>query len=155
VATIVLKLLNIVAPDRLVLGAKDAQQAVVVGRMMKDLDLPVRLDVAPTVREKDGLALSSRNGYLSPEERSVAPGLYRALDEARRRIRDGERDASRIIAGIREALAAEPRFRPQYIEVVDAVTLQPVERIGGRVLVALAVYLGSARLIDNVVVKAP
>lgn len=155
VATVVLKLLNIVAPDRLVLGAKDAQQAVVVRRLIEDLDLPVRLDVAPTVREKDGLALSSRNQYLSTGERAAAPRLYAALDAARKRIRAGETDASRIIAGIEAALAAEPLFRPQYVEIVAADTLAPVERIAGPVIVALAVHLGSARLIDNIVIKAP
>jgi pantoate--beta-alanine ligase len=155
VCTIVLKLLNIVAPDRLILGKKDAQQAVGIGRRIRDLDVPVQLDVAPTVRERDGLALSSRNQYLSPEERNAAPKLYAALDAARRRIRSGERDAGKLIAAIEAHLDGEPLFRRQYVEIVDAANLERVAGILGRVLVAAAVHVGRARLIDNVVVSVP
>ncbi len=152
VATVVLKLLNRVTPDVLILGQKDAQQAAIVRRMIRDLDLPVRLDIAPTVRERDGLAMSSRNRYLSAEERKAAPVLYRALRAARAGVRSGERSAARILGGIRAELKTEPLVRPQYVEVVDFETLQPVARIQGRILIALAAHLGRARLIDNVVV---
>jgi pantoate--beta-alanine ligase len=155
VTTVVAKLLNIVRPDRLLLGQKDAQQAVLVGRMIGDLGLPVVLDVAPTVREADGLALSSRNRYLTPEERTAAPALYRALQGARRLVRDGERSAARVRTAVRRGIAAESRFRLQYAEVVDARTLEPCRRLSGRVLVAAAAFLGRARLIDNVVVTVP
>lgn len=155
VTTVVLKLLNLVRPDRLLLGQKDAQQAVLVGRMIRDLDLPVRLDVVPTIREVDGLALSSRNRYLTAEERAAAPALYAALVEARRRILAGERGAARLVGDLRRRVAREPLFRLQYAEVVDAQTLEPTPRLSGRVLVALAAFLGRARLIDNVVVNVP
>jgi pantoate--beta-alanine ligase len=155
VTTVVLKLLNMVQPDRLILGQKDAQQAAIVGRMIADLDLPVRLDVAPTVRERDGLALSSRNKYLSPEERGAAPKIYQALRLAAGRIRAGERDAAKLVEAMRESLVSEPLFRPQYVEIVDVVSLMPVDRIEKRVLVAMAVHVGRARLIDNVVAAPP
>lgn len=155
VTTVVLKLLNMVGPDRLILGRKDAQQAVIVGRMIRDLDLPVRLEVAPTVRERDGLAMSSRNRYLSPEERRAAPALFAALREAQARIRAGEREAAAVIAAAGAVLAGQPLVRAQYLEIVDAVSLERVERLTGRVIVAVAAHVGRARLIDNVVVTVP
>jgi pantoate--beta-alanine ligase len=155
VTTVVLKLLNLVQPDRLLLGQKDAQQAVLVGKMIADLDLPVVLEVVPTVREADGLAMSSRNRYLDAEERAAAPALQRALREARRRIRAGERNPARVLREVRRIVAAEPRFRLQYAEIVDARTLEPCRTLSGRVLVAAAAFLGRARLIDNVVVTVP
>jgi pantoate--beta-alanine ligase len=155
VCTVVLKLLNMVRPDRLVLGRKDAQQAVIVGRMIRDLDLPVRLDVAPTVREADGLAMSSRNRYLTAEERRAAPVLFAALREAEARIRGGGRSAAAAVAAASAVLAREPLVRPQYLEIVDAGTLEPVGELAGRVIVAVAAHLGRARLIDNVLVTVP
>ena len=155
VTTIVLKLLNMVQPDRLLLGQKDAQQAVIVGSMIRDLDLPVRLQILPTVREPDGLACSSRNRYLTPAERRVAPLLYVALRDARDRIRGGERSGAVIRAAVSARIGAEPAFRLQYADVVDAGTLDPLETLSGRVLVAVAAFLGKARLIDNIVANAP
>ena len=150
VSTVVLKLLNIVQPDRLLLGQKDAQQAVIVGRMIRDLDLPVRLVRVPTVREPDGLAMSSRNRYLTTAERAAAPELYRALQAAADAIRAGERRPSTVRSLIRRRLARSPLIRVQYAEIVDAERLVPVRRLAGRILVAAAAFLGRARLIDNI-----
>jgi pantoate--beta-alanine ligase len=152
VTTVVLKLLNRVAPDRMILGQKDAQQAAILRRMIADLDLPVRLDVAPTIRDRVGLAMSSRTRYLSEAERRAAPALHRALAAARRAVAQGEGRTARIIDGIRADLDREPLIRPQYIEVVDYHSLKPAKRIEGKTLIALAAHLGRARLIDNVVV---
>ena len=149
VTTVVLKLLNVVAPDTLWLGQKDAQQARMVERMVEDLDLPVRVRRAPTVREPDGLALSSRNAYLSREERRQAVALWSGLEAARARLRAGERSAARIRAAIRRAWRAFPLVREDYVAVVDADRLEPVARVRGRVLVAVAARIGRARLIDN------
>ncbi len=150
VATVVLKLLNVVAPDILWLGQKDAQQARLVERMVRDLDLPVRVRRAPTVRERDGLALSSRNAYLAGEERRQAVALWRGLSAARARLRAGERSAARIRAAVRQAWRAFPLVREDYVAVVDADRLEPLTRVRGRVLVAVAARVGRARLIDNI-----
>lgn len=155
VTTVVLKLLNLVQPDILLLGQKDAQQAAIVRRMLVDLDLPVRLEVFPTVREPDGLACSSRNRYLSPDERRVAPRLYQALRDARDRIRTGERNAGVIRRALEAWICSEPALRLQYAEVVDPATLAPLDEIAGRALVAVAAHLGRARLIDNMMVTSP
>jgi pantoate--beta-alanine ligase len=150
VCTVVTKLFNIVRPDVAFFGAKDGQQARIIRRMALDLDMPLEVRIEPTVREPDGLALSSRNRYLSPAERAAAPGIYRALLEVRRRVRDGERDAARLEADLAAALAAIPGARVDYARVVDDDTLQPVGRIAGPALAAAAVFLGTTRLIDNV-----
>ena len=150
VALVVLKLLHIVEPDILVLGQKDAQQAVVLETMIADLDLPVRVIRGRTVRERDGLALSSRNVYLSSEDRKAAPVLYRALRRARRAVQDGERSAARVLALVRREVAREPRVRLDYVAAVDARTLREVKRLRGRILIPIAAYLGKTRLIDNV-----
>ncbi len=150
VTTVVLKLLNVVQPDRLLLGQKDAQQAAIVARMIADLELPVRLTVVPTVRERDGLAMSSRNRYLTPEERRAAPALRAALLAGAALIRSGERRSARVLDAVRRRLAEEPLFSPQYIELVDAAALAPIEALSGRVLLAAAAFLGKARLIDNI-----
>jgi pantoate--beta-alanine ligase len=150
VATVVLKLLNVVAPDVLWLGQKDAQQARLVERMVQDLDLPVRVRRAPTVRERDGLALSSRNAYLADEERRQAVALWRGLTAARARLRAGERSAARIRSAVRGVLRAFPLVREDYVAVVDADRLEPLTRVRGRVLVAVAARVGRARLIDNI-----
>jgi pantoate--beta-alanine ligase len=155
VATVVLKLLHMVQPDRLILGQKDAQQAVIVGRMIRDLDIQVRLQVVPTVRERDGLAFSSRNQYLDPDERRAAPVLHQALRQGAGLIRRGERRGPAVISAMKRRLAREPRVRPQYVEIVDASSLRPVPELSGRVLLAVAAFVGRARLIDNLVVHIP
>lgn len=154
VATVVLKLLNIVQPDVLWLGQKDIQQAGIVARMIRDLDLPVRLRLHPTVREADGLAMSSRNRYLTSAERAVAPRLYEALRAARAALRAGETAPQRILAPAWAILRGQPELRVQYLEVVDADTLAPRHPPGERSVVAVAAFLGRARLIDNVIVRS-
>jgi len=148
VATVVTKLLNIVGPDVAYFGQKDAQQAMLIKRFVRDLNLPVEIDVRPTVREPDGLALSSRNVLLSEDERARAVALSRALDAARQAVQAGERDA----AAVRErALAAMHDFdvEPEYLELVSPDTLAPLERIEGEALALVAARVGPARLIDN------
>ena len=150
VATVVAKLLNIVQPTHAYFGQKDAQQSLVIGRMVRDLDLPVEVVIAPTVREPDGLALSSRNSYLDADQRRAAPILYRALTEARVRFQAGERDAERLRAIIRTRIADEMRIAIDYVSVADPVTLRELDRIENGALVCLAARLGATRLIDNV-----
>jgi pantoate--beta-alanine ligase len=150
VATVVAKLLNIVQPDRAYFGEKDAQQLAVIRRMVRDLNLPVEIVPAPTVREPDGLALSSRNQHLNPEERRAAPVLYQALSEARRTIEDGATDPEHVKQAASAVLAQEPLVRIEYLEVVDPEEMQPVDQIAGPVRVAVAAWLGTTRLIDNV-----
>jgi len=151
VATVVLMLLEVVAPHVLWLGQKDAQQAHVLERMARDLRLPVRVRRAPTVREPDGLALSSRNAYLSEAERAQAVALSRGLRAARARLAAGERSAARVARAVRAAWRAYPLVREDYVAVVDAATLAPVKdvRAARRLLVAVAARVGPARLIDN------
>jgi pantoate--beta-alanine ligase len=146
VATVVAKLFNIVAADKAYFGEKDAQQLAIVQRMVRDLNLPVEVVPVPTVREPDGLAMSSRNRRLSPGERRAAPALYRALETARAKILSGcnPGEAKRAAA---EGLGA---FRVEYLEVVDPATFAPVEHVTGPVRIAAAAWLGSTRLIDNV-----
>ena len=154
VATVVAKLLNRVAPHVALFGQKDAQQATVIRKMVRDLEMDLEIEVCPTVREPDGLALSSRNVYLGPEERRAAPVLYRALRRAESAIvSEEERDPERVLSLIRETVAAEPLVSLEYAAVVDGETLQPLERIRGGVLIPLAARLGATRLIDNIVVK--
>ncbi len=155
VCTVVLKLLSAVEPDLLVLGQKDAQQCVVVERMVRDLDLAVKVRRGPTVREADGLALSSRNAYLTPEERAQAPVLYRALVEGRQAALAGERDATLVRERVVRAIVAAPRARLDYVEVVDAQSLSRLDRLEGEVLIVLACRFGKARLIDNVRFRIP
>jgi pantoate--beta-alanine ligase len=150
VCTVVLKLLHAVQPDDLWLGQKDVQQCVVLERMVQDLDLPVRVRRAPTVREPDGLALSSRNAYLSREQRAQAPVLFRALLEARAAVKAGERDARALAALAERHIRSAPQADLEYVAVVSARTLRPLERLEGEVLVAVACRFGSARLLDNV-----
>lgn len=150
VATVVLKLFGIVQPDRAYFGQKDAQQLAVIRRMVLDLNIPIEIVSVPTIREEDGLALSSRNKHLSPAERQVAPALYRALSLATEQIVSGERTAARIRERALQPLQEHPEFSVEYFEIVDPLTLQPVEEICGSVLIAAAAWLGSTRLIDNV-----
>jgi pantoate--beta-alanine ligase len=150
VTTVVAKLFNLVGPDVAYFGQKDAQQAVVIRRMVRDLDFPVRIEVLPTVREADGLAMSSRNAYLRPAERQRATAISRALATAERGTRAGSLAEGLAAAGAELAAAG---IKPEYLEARDAETLAPVERLGERpVLVALAARVGSARLIDNVLI---
>jgi pantoate--beta-alanine ligase len=155
VTLVVEKLLNIVEPDLLFLGQKDAQQAVILETMVRDLDQPVRVVRGPTVREKDGLALSSRNTYLNPAQRRAAPVLYRALSRARTAVANGERSASRLLRLVEREVAKEPLVRLDYAAVVDSRTLEPVKRLEGRVLIPIAARLGHTRLIDNIEVTPP
>jgi pantoate--beta-alanine ligase len=150
VATVVLKLFNILGPDLAFFGAKDAQQVLIIKRMAADLNLDVEVVTCPLVRESDGLALSSRNAYLSPEERKAARVLSVSLRRAERAVVAGERDAARVIAGIRSVIEAEPLARIDYVEAVDPESLEPVAEIRGNVLITLAVFIGSTRLIDNI-----
>lgn len=152
VTTVVAKLLNIVQPDVAYFGQKDAQQSLVVRRMIRDLNMPVEIVVCPTVREPDGLAMSSRNAYLSAEERRQARSLYRALRGAAEAVTAGQRDPVALIAGMRQTITAAGPCMIDYVEVVNPDTLEPVDSVAGRVLIALAVRIGQARLIDNVVV---
>jgi pantoate--beta-alanine ligase len=150
VATVVAKLLNIVSPQIAYFGQKDAQQALVIKRLVRDLDLPVLIEVCPTVRAPDGLALSSRNAYLSDAERSRASALCRALGAAAQLIAAGERDSAVARAAALEVLQAEA-IEPEYLEITDPETLAPLALVEGPVLIAVAARVGSARLIDNVI----
>jgi pantoate--beta-alanine ligase len=152
VTTVVAKLLNIVQPDVAFFGQKDAQQAIVIRRMVRDLDFPVRTEVLPTVREPDGLAMSSRNRYLTDEERRRATALHRALSAAAEVAGGGERSVEPVLAAARAELR-EAGVEPEYLEARDAEDLTPAESLNGRpVLVALAARVGRARLIDNTLI---
>jgi pantoate--beta-alanine ligase len=154
VATVVLKLFNRVAPHVAFFGQKDAQQAILIKKMVRDLEMDLEIEVCPTIREEDGLAMSSRNATLSPEHRRAAPVLYRALKRAESAvIRDKERRPERILELIRETVAAEPHVSLDYASVVDAKTLAPLHSIEGTVLIPIAARVGATRLIDNVIVK--
>jgi pantoate--beta-alanine ligase len=153
VATVVLKLFHIIQPDIAFFGQKDAQQSVIIRKMVEDLNLNVKIRVLPTIREPDGLAMSSRNVYLSENERRAALILSRGLAEARRMFRGGERRAGVMVDRLREMIAAEPLARVDYVEIVDRHDLSPVDLIRRDVLAALAVYIGKARLIDNLILK--
>jgi pantoate--beta-alanine ligase len=154
VTTVVAKLLNMCAPDAAWFGQKDYQQSLVIKRMARDLDFPVRIEVAPTVRDEDGLALSSRNAYLSPAERGQALGINRALRAAERAATDGA-GRHEVIAAAHDELAAAG-LEPEYLEVMDAESLStPAWQAGERVVVAIAAQVGPARLIDNTLMKLP
>jgi len=155
VATVVAKLFNAVRPDAAFFGAKDFQQAAVIRRMTSDLDMAIQVHVLPVVRERDGLAMSSRNAYLTVPGRRAATVLYRALCAGRVQIAAGESRISAVRTAIRGVLAREPLARVEYLEITDAGTLQPLSRIEGRVLMAVAVRVGGTRLIDNMCVSAP
>jgi len=153
VTTIVTKLFNAVQPDKEYFGQKDAQQAAVIRRMTLDLNFPLEIVVCPTVREPDGLAKSSRNTYLSPEERKAATVLHRALTAARNAYENGERDADALRAVMRDVIASEPLARMQYVSVADNNTLEELETVTGETLLSMAVFMGKTRLIDNFVLK--
>jgi len=153
VCTVVLKLFNIVQPDIAFFGQKDAQQAIIIKRMVKDLNLDIKIEVMPIIREEDGLAMSSRNTYLNPEERKQATVLYRSLQLAEELIEKGERNSELIISKMRELIEAEPSARIDYVEIVDLEELNPIKEIKDKALIALAVYIGNTRLIDNMIVS--
>ncbi len=153
VTTVVAKLFNAVQPDRAYFGQKDAQQALVIRRLVADLNFPVRVIVCPTVRESDGLAMSSRNVYLNPQERQAATVLYRALMAAQTAYHNGERNADRLRQVMQTVLAAEPLARPQYVSCARLDDLQEWQgEVSGAALLSLAVFIGKTRLIDNLVV---
>lgn len=151
VCTVVLKLFNIVQPDIAVFGAKDAQQSIILKRMVRDLDVPVEMRIEPTVREPDGLALSSRNRYLSAAERALAPRIFAALQAVRHRAATGEIDVARLQSGLLADLLAIPGARVDYADILDAESLEPIGLLREPALVAVAVFLGGTRLIDNVI----
>lgn len=149
VCTVVLKLFNLIQPDEAYFGWKDAQQVIILKKMVEDLNLPVKIRPMPLIREEDGLALSSRNIYLNQQERQAALVLYRSLLLAEKMIKNGEREADRIREQMVNLISAEPLARIDYVEIVDPQTLEPLVTIDGDALVAVAVYFGRTRLIDN------
>ncbi|MFC1804215.1 pantoate--beta-alanine ligase [Candidatus Omnitrophota bacterium] len=153
VATVVAKLFNIAQPDRAYFGQKDAQQAAIIKRIAQDLNIPVKIKVLPIVRDSQGLALSSRNAYLSKKESSEALVLYHAIGLARSLIKSGRRDARIIVAKMRSEIKKSRSAKVQYISIVDPESLKPLKRLKGRVLIALAVWVGRKRLIDNITVN--
>ena len=152
VCTVVGKLFNIVTPDRAYFGQKDAQQLATIRRFVRDLNFPLEIIACPIVREDDGLAKSSRNTYLNAEERQAALILSKSLKKGKEAIESGEKDAKTIIAIIKNSLQSEPLARIDYVEVVDFENIQRVDKIEGETLVAIAVYIGKTRLIDNFII---
>lgn len=153
VQTVVLKLFNIVKPDTAYFGQKDAQQLAVIRRMVKDLNVDTEIVGCPIVREADGLAKSSRNTYLNPDERKTALILSRSLKLGRELIENGETDSKAVIKAITDSINTEPLAKIDYVDVVDFDTITPVDKIGKSVLVAIAVYIGKTRLIDNFIIE--
>jgi pantoate--beta-alanine ligase len=149
VCTVVAKLFNLLTPQAAVFGEKDFQQLAIIRRLVRDLDFPVEIIDAPTVRETDGLASSSRNRYLSAAEREQAPVLQRALQEARRSVAQGELSAAAILEQAGKMIASAPLARVDYLDLVDAETLQPISVVGPNSLIAVAAFFGQTRLIDN------
>ena len=154
VTTVVSKLFSIVQPQAAFFGQKDAAQVAIIRKMVRDLNFSVQIVVCPIVRESDGLAMSSRNAYLNPQERKQALVLSRSLRHVQSLIERGERSADKLIAAGRQAIAEEPGVRPDYFEVVDPDTLDPVKEVANGALVAVAGYVGKTRLIDNLLLPA-
>ncbi len=155
VATIVSILLNVIRPDFAFFGQKDGQQALIIKRLVRDLAFDTEIIILPTVREDSGLAMSSRNLYLSPEEQQAAPVIHRALAKAKESFKEGERNGNRLVEMIRTTIEAEPRARIDYVNVSDAETLEKIEKLDDRpILIAVAVYFGKTRLIDNTVLNS-
>lgn len=152
VCTVVGKLFNIVAPDRAYFGQKDAQQLATIKRFARDLNFNVEIIPCPIIREDDGLAKSSRNTYLSPEERKAAVILSKSLEKGKQAIENGERDAKKVISIITESLETEPLAKVDYVEVVDFENIQRIDTVKGETLVAIAVFIGKTRLIDNFII---
>ncbi|MFH1856689.1 MAG: pantoate--beta-alanine ligase [Candidatus Omnitrophota bacterium] len=155
VATIVSKLFNIVAPNTAYFGQKDAQQTVVIKQMAQDLNFPVKIKIVPTLREKDGLAMSSRNKYLSPVQREESVVLHDALKKAEQLVKKGITNAAKIKNLIKKMIEAKKTAKIEYVEIIDSQSLKPVKKIGAKTLIAVACYFGKARLIDNIIVAAP
>jgi pantoate--beta-alanine ligase len=153
VTTVVSKLFHIVEPDVAFFGQKDAAQVAIIRRMARDLNMPVAIEVCPIVREPDGLALSSRNAYLSPEERKSALALYRSLTRTQQLFEGGERDSAKLIAAAKQEFAKEPAVRLDYFEIVDPDSLEPALAITKRSLAVVAAFLGKTRLIDNMLLE--
>jgi pantoate--beta-alanine ligase len=153
VTTVVAKLFHIVEPDLAFFGQKDAAQAAIIRRMVRDLNLPVEIAVCPIVREPDGLAMSSRNAYLTPQERKSALVLHRSLNQVKNRFDQGERNAVKLIEAGKQVLAHEPEVRPDYLEIVDPATLDPMQQLRSNALVAVAAFVGNTRLIDNLLLE--
>jgi pantoate--beta-alanine ligase len=154
VATVCVKLFNIVIPDVAFFGQKDAQQAIVIKRMVADLNMPLEIVICPTVREPNGLAVSSRNKYLAEEQKKDATLIYKSLQKCREMIDAGITDTQKIIAQMRKILSQAPSMEIEYISIVDVETLQNLDKIAGKVLTAVAARIGPARLIDNILVDA-
>ena len=150
VTTVVAKLFNIIQPDTAYFGQKDYQQALVIQKMADDLNMPLKIKVMPIIRESDGLALSSRNTYLNARERPEAAVLYQSLQKAKKMVLAGEKNSEKIIAGVRDVIMQKKSARIDYIAVTNAGTLEPLEQVKGKTLIALAVWIGKTRLIDNV-----
>jgi pantoate--beta-alanine ligase len=153
VTTVVCKLFNIITPDIAYFGQKDAQQATIIRKMVQDLNFNIKIRVLPIVREKDGLAMSSRNTYLSDRERRAALGLYKAIQEAETMTKNGERDAKILIARTESIIKQEHLAKLEYITICDLKDLSPLEKIEDKALLALAVKIGKTRLIDNTILK--
>lgn len=153
VCTVVSKLFNIVTPDKAFFGQKDAQQLAIIRQMVRDLSYGIEIVGCPIVREADGLAKSSRNTYLSEAERQAALVLSESVFLGQKMVTEGETDANKIVAAMTEHIQAQPLAKIDYVSAVDGVTMDPVERIAGTVLVAMAVYIGKTRLIDNFIVE--
>src|SRR5919106_4944840 len=151
VTTVVAKLFNAVQPHSAYFGHKDAQQAAVIRQMTRDLNFPIEIVVCPIIREPDGLAMSSRNVYLDPEQRKAATVLYRSLSAAKEAYDRGERDAEKLRQVMKDVLASEPRAQVQYVSCADYDTLEELETVKGKTLLSMAVFLGNTRLIDNFV----
>jgi pantoate--beta-alanine ligase len=155
VTTVCCKLFNVVLPDAAYFGQKDAQQAVVVKRMVADLNMPLKIVVCPTVREANGLAMSSRNQYMTPQQRKDAALIYESLQKCRQMIKQGGRDAGKIKSQMRKILNRIPSAEIQYVSIVDAETLQYLDQARGKILAAVAVKIGRTRLIDNILINTP
>jgi pantoate--beta-alanine ligase len=153
VCTIVLKLFNTVCPDRAFFGQKDAQQAIILKKMVKDLNLDIDIEVLPIVRDSDGLALSSRNSYLTGTERRAAGILYTSLQRAKELVMNGERSASVLLTEMEKLIASEPLARIDYLKIVEVEGLEPIHVLEGTLLVAMAVFVGTTRLIDNMIIE--
>jgi pantoate--beta-alanine ligase len=152
-ASVVTKLLNIVQPDKAYFGQKDAQQAIIIKKVVEDLNMPVEIAVCPIVREEDGLAMSSRNVYLSPEERKAALVLFRSLRKAEEMVNTGEREAPKIREAMENMICSEPLANLEYVAICDTRNLKEVEKVDGETLIAVAARFGRARLIDNTIIR--
>ena len=155
VTTVITKLCHIVVPDQVYFGQKDYQQAIVIKQMLADLNMPIKMVMRPTVRESDGLAMSSRNSLLKPNERRTAAVIYRVLEEGARRIRAGERSGYRLRRNIETRLNAEPSIKVDYVGIMHPQTLVAVRQLEGSVVLTIAAYVGKTRLIDNIIVRVP